>query len=319
MNKDDYKKAIQRVLDSSVSTARKDKSGNVASYIPELENVNHDYLSASVMLSNGDMLLSGDDPEHKFTLQSVSKLVLLIGLMEEFGPEKVFSWINSEPSGQSFSSVIALEQFGPIPSNPLINAGAIALCDKIPGSDRQSKIAWIRKWNEIIFNGSLTFSETVFQSELVSGDRNRSLTYLMKSTGVIQNSIDDVLIPYFSLCSYEVNIKQVVYLPLLLANGGLSPEGNRIIEETTSNIVVSIMATCGLYDDSGSYLVKTGMPAKTSVSGIIVSVATGRGGIAVSSPRLNKKGTSIPGQHILESLSTEMGWHFAAPRDSLKI
>lgn len=313
MDKKEYIESIQRALDNGVALAKQSNDGQVASYIPELAKVDPDYLSCAIMLSDGDVILSGDDPEYKVTLQSVSKLIVLIGLMEEFGPEKIFSWINAEPSGQPFSSVIALEQFGPIPSNPLINAGAIALCDKIPGADRQEKISWLRKWIEKIFGKSLTFSETVFQSELMSGDRNRSLAYLMKSNGVINNDIPDVLVPYFSLCSYEVDISTIAMLPMLLSSGGVTPDGKRVFSEEVSNIVVSIMATCGVYDESGNFLVRTGMPAKTSVSGLIVSVATGRGGMAVSSPRLNAKGTSVRGDIVIEHVSRALDWHFASP------
>ena len=152
MDKEDYINNIRRAIDHGIALGQQNKDGTVASYIPELAKANPDYLACSVMLTNGEQLVGGDNPTHKVTLQSISKLVLLIGLMEEFGPEKLFSWINTEPSGQPFSSVIALEQFGPIPSNPLINAGAIALSDKIPGSNRQEKIAWLRKWIDKIFN-----------------------------------------------------------------------------------------------------------------------------------------------------------------------
>lgn len=313
MDKKEYLDCIQRALDNGLALARQNVDGKVASYIPELEKVDPEYLSCSIMLLDGDVLTSGDDLQFKVTLQSVSKLIVLIGLMEEFGPEKIFSWINTEPSGQPFSSVIALEQFGPIPSNPLINAGAIALCDKIPGSDRQAKISWLRKWIERIFGQQLTFSETVFQSELVSGDKNRSLAYLMKSNGIINQDVSDVLVPYFSLCSYEIDIITLCRLPMLLASGGVTHDGKRIFSEEISNIVVSIMATCGVYDESGNFLVRTGMPAKTSVSGLIVAVATGRGGIAVSSPRLNDKGTSVRGDIIIEHVSRSLNWHFATP------
>ena len=313
MDTTEYLNNIQRALDTSIAIARENNDGELASYIPELAKVDPSYLSCSAMLVDGSTMLSGDDPSHKVTLQSVSKLIVLIGLMEEFGPEKVLSWVNVEPSGQSFSSLLALEQLGPIPSNPLINAGAIALCDKIPGADRQAKIAWLRKWLERIFGKALTFSETVFQSELISGDRNRSLAHLMKSNGVLTQDVDDVLVPYFSLCSYEVDIETVVRLPMLLANGGETSEGNYVFSEEVSNIVVSIMATCGLYDESGNFLVRTGMPAKTSVSGLIVAVATGRGGIAVVSPKLNSKGTSVRGDIVIENISRALDWHFAAP------
>ena len=271
-----------------------------------------DYVAGAIRLQDGELISSGTNIEEKFTLQSVSKLVLLIGLMEEFGAERVFSWINAEPSGRSFAAVGYLDQFGSIPSNPLINAGAIALSGRIPGNQTE-QLEWVKTWTHRLFGAELSFNEAVFNSELLSADRNRSLGYLMRSTGVLQRDVEEVLIPYFALCSYEITIEQATYLPLLLANGGLSSSGKRIFSEDTSNNAVSIMATCGLYDESGMHLVKTGLPAKSSVSGLIVAVATGRGGIAVLSPRLNDKGNSVRGGIILDQLSNDLGWHFAAP------
>ena len=307
-----YVDNIAKVLAQAVEDSRENIDGRVADYIPELTNVDAEYVAGAIRLQDGEIITTGDSKEYKFTLQSVSKLVLLIGLMEEFGSDTVFSWINVEPSGQSFASIGYLDRYGPMPSNPLINAGAIALCGRIPGNTEE-QTTWVKKWSNKLFDAELTFSDNVFNSEFISADRNRSLAYLMKSTGIITRDVEEVLIPYFSLCSYEVNIEQATYLPMLLANGGLAPDGKRVFSETTSNQVVSIMATCGLYNESGINLVKTGLPAKSSVSGLIVAVATGRGGIAVMSPRVNKKAGSVRGHLILNALSKSLGWHFATP------
>ncbi len=306
---------ITNILERSVAKARTNEEGSVADYIPELRNVNSDLLMASIMLINGKVLTCGDDLTYRFTLQSVSKLVLLIGLMEEFGSELVFSWINAEPSGLPFAAIGDLDRFGPVPSNPLINAGAICLSGRIPGNS-DAQLVWVKKWVDKLFGADLIFSHDVYASEFASADRNRSLAYLMKSTGVLRGDVDvdEVLKPYFSLCSYTVNISEAAYLPMLLANGGMDANGLRVISEETSNQVVAIMATCGLYNESGMHLVKTGLPAKSGISGLIIAVGTGRGGIAAYSPRVNRKGTSQRGHIVISEIARELDWHFAAPR-----
>lgn len=303
---------IANVLEQAVATAKSNKDGNVANYIPELRSVDPEILAASVSLIDGTTLASGDT-SYQFTLQSVSKLVLLIGMMEDFGFEKVFSWINAEPSGLSFAAIGDLDRFGPVPSNPLINAGAICLSARIPG-DTNQQLSWVKQWVNKLFAADLPFSEAVYNSEFGSADRNRSLAYLMKSTGVIKGDVEEILKPYFSLCSYLANIEQASYLPMLLANGGVAPDGTRVISETTSNQVVSIMATCGMYNESGMHLVTTGLPAKNAISGLIIAVAIGRAGVATFSPRLNPRGTSIRGHIVLNSIAQQLDWHFAAPR-----
>ncbi|MGD0466453.1 MAG: glutaminase A [Gammaproteobacteria bacterium] len=310
-NNTDYLERINSALQRAVLNSRSIKGGRIADYIPELKNVDHNYVSAATLLSSGELMTAGDSPDYLFTMQSVSKLVLLIGLMEEFGSSKVFSWIKVEPSEQSFASIRHLDQYGPVPSNPLINAGAIALSGRIPGNSVEQQ-EWVHYWTKRLFGDQVSLNNNVFNSELQHADRNRSLAYLMKSTGVLVRDVEEVLIPYFMLCSFQVNIKQATYLPMLLAHGGLAANGERIISEETSNQVVSIMATCGLYNESGMHLVKTGLPAKSGISGLIIAVATGRAGIAVFSPYINSKGTSIRGHVILMELSKSLGWHFAA-------
>ncbi|HET9843063.1 MAG TPA: glutaminase A [Gammaproteobacteria bacterium] len=318
MDRDKYIEHIKNILDRAVLESRALTSGTVANYIPELANVDPELTSSAIILSDGSAIAAGDVSEHLFTLQSVAKLIVLIGLMEEYGEEKIFSWIHAEPTGQHFSSLAQVDRYGPIPANPMVNAGAIALCSRIPG-DTLTRALWLDQWVERLFGKHLNVNGKVFASERTSGDRNRSIAYLLKSNNDLALPVDEALETYFYLCSYEATILTAAYLPMILANGGLAPDGNRIISERTSNAVVAIMATCGLYDESGMHLVKTGMPSKSGVSGLVVAVATGRGGIAVSSPRLNVKGGSVRGHAILHQVSYELDWHFAAPWGYLRI
>ena len=119
---------------------------------------------------------------------------------------------------------------------------------------------------------------------------------------------------YFTLCSYEAQLLQMLYLPTLLANMGRDPHsGKQILSEDTCKITLAIMATCGLYDETGTHMVRTGMPAKSGVSGYTIAVVPGKAGVAVFCPRVNPKGNSIRGELMLESLSKAMNWHFAVP------
>lgn len=311
MLREQYLSFIKSQLETAVKESSLILDGAVANYIPELANADVGVVGAAIHLSDGTEIVAGDIKQ-EFTLQSVAKLIVLIGLMEEYGEDKIFSWINAEPTGFSFSSVAQVDRYGPIPSNPMVNAGAIALCSHIPG-DNQARSLWLDQWAERLFGQPLAVNGKVFASERATGDRNRAIAYLLKSNKVLTLRVEDALETYYYLCSYQANTQIAAYLPTLLANGGVAPDGKRVISERTSNCVVSIMATCGLYDESGMHLVRTGMPAKSGVSGLIVAVATGRGGIAAYSPLLNSKGGSIRGHHILAKMSRELDWHFAAP------
>lgn len=309
--------AIQMVtvdlLKQLVEVAEKNHDGQTANYIPELANVNNDLTAIAVQPIDGEPVMYSNMPLPRVTMQSTSKLIPLIGLLEEFGPEQVFKWVRVEPSGDEFSSITRLEQDGPKPSNPMLNAGAIVLCSHIPGNNEE-QFAWLERWIKITFNQRLAINPTVFASEKRTGDRNRSLAYLLKSRSLLGKSVKDTLDLYFTLCSYETSLEQMLYLPTLLANAGRCPITNEeIISKETCKIALAVMSTCGLYDETGTHMVRTGMPAKSAVSGYTIATVPGKAGIAVLGPRVNKKGNSIRGEIMLEGLSRAMEWHFALP------
>ena len=302
---------IQAVLDFALEKARRNREGEPANYIPELALVPLERTSAAVVLTDGATLHAGDALSHDFTFQSSAKLLTLIGLLEERGPVEVFNIVGSEPSGDSFGSVARLETHGPKPANPLINSGAIALCGQLHGTVER-RVAWLRTWAERLYGKPIPIDEQVLSNERTSADRNRSIAYFLKHGGVLEGDVNETLDVYFALCSLSGGVREAAFLPALLAHGGIRPgTSERVLSKQTVAIVVSIMATCGMYNESGNYLMATGMPAKSGVSGVIVAVVPSIAGVAVSSPRLNDKGGSVRGHLILRELSRQLGWHFA--------
>ncbi|MFZ4077115.1 MAG: glutaminase A [Legionellaceae bacterium] len=301
------------LLQQLVLAAEKNHEGHTASYIPELAHANEDLTAIAVYALNDKPVMYSNAPLDRITLQSTSKLIPLIGLLEELGPEEVLKWVKVEPSGDEFSSITRLEQLGSKPSNPMLNAGAIALCSHIPGTG-EAQFAWLEGWVKKLFNQRLNINPMVFSSEKRTGDRNRSLAYVLKSSGNLAQSVNETLDLYFTLCSYEATLDEMLYLPTLLANGGRDPVTQaQVISRDTCKITLAIMATCGLYDESGTHMVRTGIPAKSGVSGYIIASLPGKAGIVVLSPRVNAKGNSIRGSLLLEGLSHAMDWHFALP------
>jgi glutaminase len=302
---------IQAVLDYAIAKSRRNREGEPAGYIPELMNVPIEQVSAAVILRDGCVLTSGDVAEHRFTFQSSAKLLVLAGLLEERGPVEVFNVVGSEPSGDNFASLARLETHGPKPANPLINSGAIALCGQLSGSVAE-RVAWLTRWAERLYGVPIEIDERVRQSERGTADRNRAIAHFLKHGGVISGDVEEILDVYFALCSLHAGVREAAHLPALLANDGRRPgTGERVLSKSTVAVVASLMATCGMYNESGNYLVATGMPAKSGVSGVIVAVVPGVAGIAVASPRLNEKGGSVRGHIILRELSRKLGWHFA--------
>jgi glutaminase len=304
-------KVTNTLLKELAESAACNHEGKVANYIPELAKADKNITAIAVQPIGEEALVYSNTPLESVTLQSVAKLIPLIGLLEEVGVEQLLNWVNVEPSGDEFSSITRLAQFGPMPSNPMLNAGAITLCSHIPGNTEQ-QFGWLLHWINKLFNQPLSINPIVFASEKRTGDRNRSLAYLLKNSHCLGTDVDATLDLYFTLCSYEATLPQLLFLPGLLANGGRCPTTNKqIISQETCKITVAIMATCGLYDETGTHMVRTGMPAKSGVSGYIVAAVPGHAGIAVLSPLVNPKGNSVRGKLMLEGLSKAMNWHFA--------
>lgn len=284
------------------------KNGKLAAYIPELCKTNADALGVSIITLDGEEYYGGDY-ETKFTMQSISKIITLMLALSDNGRERVFSKVGVEPTADAFNSIINLETKSPQrPLNPMINAGAIATVSLIAGNNGEESFNRILNFTrKITGNPDININNEVYKSEKSTGDRNRSLAYFMKSTGVIEQDVEQVLDVYFKQCSMEVTCKDIARIGAMLANDGVLPwSGERIIPRNIAIIVKTIMVTCGLYDASGQFAVEVGIPAKSGVGGGILAAVPGRMGIGVVGPALDLKGNSIGGIKVLSELSKEL-------------
>ncbi|GFR38232.1 glutaminase [Insulibacter thermoxylanivorax] len=281
------------------------KQGKVADYIPELAKASPETLGVTVM-PIGQAPLSAGDCGVPFTMQSISKVFTLLLALIDHGEEKLFEHVGMEPTGDHFDSIVRLELAEPgKPFNPMINAGAIAVTSLIRGSTPQEKtdriLAFVRK---LAADESIAIDEAVYRSEAVTADRNRSLAYFLKHNGVIGGDVEEHLEVYFRQCSIRVNCVQIARMGMILANGGIDPDsGEILIPERYVRIAKAFMLTCGMYNASGEFAIKVGIPAKSGVAGGILAVVPGRMGIGTISPALNEKGNSVAGCRILQELA----------------
>ena len=296
-----YKKILSGVPDELKNLEDK---GKVASYIPELKNVDPNKLGINLITVNNKNYSLGDSDE-KFPIQSISK-VLVLTLAFKLDDSKLWERIGVEPSGTSFNSMIQLEYEKGIPRNPLINAGALVLCDILVSRLKNPREEFIEFLRNISGDPNIDCSFKVFESEKQTGFRNAALINLMKSFGNIKNKIESVLDFYYHLCSIEMSCKQLSQLFLYLASNGIHPATNiEVVSASKSKRINAIMQLCGFYDEAGEFAFKVGLPGKSGVGGGIIAIHPGEFSIAVWSPRLNKKGNSYKGMKILEYLTTQ--------------
>lgn len=283
------------------------EEGKVANYIPELSKANPTDLGIYVLDNDGNEFFAGDY-DKKFTVQSISKVVSLMLAILDNGEEFVFSKVGMDPSGDPFNSIRKLETSSRRkPYNPMINAGAIVVSSMIKGVDVKDKFNRLLDFFKLITEDpTLDLNSKVYLSETETGNKNRSMGYFLKSENIIVGNVEEVLEIYFKQCSIDVTTKTIARLGLFLANEGKLSTGEEVITPRITRIVKTLMVTCGMYDSSGEFAVRVGLPSKSGVGGGIVSVIPHKMGIGVYSPSLDKKGNPIAGISLLEDLCNEL-------------
>ena len=279
--------------------------GEPASYIPELLNVDSDNFAFSLVTTNGDAFNFGDE-NIVFSIQSISKIVDLIIALTDNNPQDVYEKVGSEPTKYEFNSLVPI---GDRAANPFINAGAITTTSMIFGRDNEERFDRIINFYQRISDFKESkLMEDVFDSEMKTTDRNKAIAYYLKSKNIFTANPDEVLELYIKSCSISSNIEGLATMGAVLANKGYAVKNrDMLVPESIVQIVVSQMASCGMYENSGDYLMNVGIPSKSGVSGAIVGVVPGVCGLAVYSPRLDKTGNSVRGKELFKIISQDLG------------
>lgn len=302
---------MQKILEEALAIGRKHiADGKCASYIPELARADKNDLGVCVITKSVDRYTAGDTKK-RFTIQSISKVISLAIALEHFGYEKVFDKMNMEPSGDAFNSLIKLDMTSDKPFNPMINAGAITTIGYLVKElTFEDMLAYARR---VCMDPGIVIDEKVFASEMANCARNRAIGYLLQSKEILEDDVEKTLELYTKMCSLSVTAESLANIGLVLANGGRHPEtGVRLIDAEAVRLVKTIMLTCGMYDGSGEFAVRVGIPSKSGVGGGILAVVEKRMGIGIYGPALDEKGNSIAGQHMLEYLSKTLNLHMFA-------
>ena len=283
--------------------------GTVASYIPELANVDANAFGIAVIDAEGNVALGGD-ADTPFSIQSISKVFTLTLALGKAG-DRLWHRVGREPSGSPFNSVVQLEFERGKPRNPFINAGAIAVTDLIlSGHQPREALGEILRFMRFVADDpAITIDEKVAASEQRTGFRNAALANYMKSFGVLDNPVDLTLGVYFHQCAIAMSCCQLAMAGRFLAHLGRNPStGLLVVNPERSRRINALMLTCGHYDGSGEFAYRVGLPGKSGVGGGILAIAPGKASIAVWSPGLDASGNSHLGRIALEALTKRMGW-----------
>jgi glutaminase len=295
------------VINEAFNLYKREKGGKNADYIPYLDKVNSDMYGIVLVTKEGQVYQVGET-KFEFGIESIEKVFTLCMAMEIFGDSVILQKVGADQTGLPFNSVPAIELNGKKPSNPLVNAGAMATSSLLT-----SHFGHTDAWDKVNayfgrFAGrNLTVLDELYKSEAATNQHNQAIAMLLKSYGYMY---DDPLFAcdfYTKQCSYGVNTRDLGIMAGTLANGGVNPiTKERLIREKYVPKVLAIMGTTGLYETTGDWMFKVGLPSKSGVGGGIISVVPGRFAIAVFSPPLDKAGNSVRAQAAIKYISDKL-------------
>jgi glutaminase len=298
---------IQGVINAAFEKFKNLQEGKNADYIPVLAKVDPKIFGIVLITSDGKIYAAGDTTSH-VSIQSISKVFTLARILEDSGEAVVRKRIGVDATGRPFNSIFPIEEHKGKDMNSFVNAGAIATTSMINGASAEEV------WSKIIttyndFAGrTLSVDQPVYKSEAETNQRNRAIAALMYAYGTITADPLQSTDLYTKQCAVAVNAKDLAVMAATLANNGKNPvTGKQVLAPKHIAPLLAVMATAGLYDNSGEWLYATGLPAKSGVGGGLIAVSPGKFGIAVVSPPLDSAGNSVRGQKAITEISNTLG------------
>ena len=284
-------------------------------YPPEEAGEERDHFAICLASVDGKLFCEGDH-DRPFALQSISKVFAYALALADNRREDVLARVGVEPSGDAFNSIVFDERYHR-PYNPMVNAGALVTTDLVRGASGERKLERLLGVMQACAGDTgLAVNERTFARELRHADRNRATAYLMRAEGMLDGDVEELLALYLHQCSVQVTCAQLAVMGATLANGALNPfTGERALPRDRVRDLLSVMYTCGMYDAAGQWAYEVGVPAKSGVSGGILAVVPGKGGIGVFSPGLDVYGNSVRGMGVCYDIATQLGVHVFAADD----
>lgn len=297
----------QKVVDEAYAKFKDLKEGANADYIPELAKVDPNIYGIALVTVDGKIYTAGD-LKSEVSIQSISKVFTMAQVIEELGPEAISEKIGVDATGMRFNSIVAVELQKGKEINPLVNPGAIAATSLIKGSTYKEKWDHILAVHEAFAGRDLKVDEPVYESEAATNQRNQAIAQLLLAYGRMYFDPAEATDIYTKQCAIGVNAKDLAVMASTLANGGTNPiTKTKVVSPATVSHTLPVMATAGLYDDSGKWLYNVGLPGKSGVGGGIIAVCPGKFGIAVISPPLDAAGNSVKAQKTIEYVVNKLG------------
>ncbi|QNT69087.1 glutaminase A [Defluviicoccus vanus] len=286
---------------------RSHSEGEVSQVYPALARVPAELFGICIVGANGEICAIGD-ADLPFSIMSVSKPFVFALVCQVIGWEQARAKIGANATGLPFNSLAAIEGSGDGRTNPMVNAGAIATTSLVPGDSTEARWRFIHEGLSRFAGRTLPLNDEVYASALATNFRNRSIVQLLAALGRVYCEPAQAIDLYTRQCSLNVSARDLAVMGATLADGGVNPlTRERVVDAAVCHFALAVMATAGMYETSGDWLYDIGLPGKSGISGGIVAVSPGKGGLGTFAPPLDRTGNSVKGQLVARFLSRRLG------------
>ncbi len=301
---------LQSMLQDLYHSFRHDAGGVIANHLPELSQADPNWFGLCAATLDGTVLEAGDS-RIAFTVQSIAKPLILALALEDHDTDTILHKIGVEPTGERFDSILYSEDQENPKLNPFMNAGAIATLELIDGKNLEERFSRICGLLQRFLSKPVVMDQNALVSRRLYDHHNRAIAYLLLSRGLIKGPVEDLLELYQRICCISLDCLDLATIAAVLANAGVHPTSNKqVLPAEHVKTILSVMQTCGMYEFSGQWAYRVGLPAKSNLCGAMLVVVPGQFGFAVYSPPLDEvHQKSVRGLKVCEALSRKLCLH----------
>jgi glutaminase len=298
---------VKALMSAAHERFKSNDEGQNSDVYPALAAVPGDLFGVCMIGTDGNVYAVGD-AEHAFSIMSVSKPFVFALVCQSIGAEQAREKLGVNSTGLPFNSLSAIERGVDGRTNPMVNAGAIATTSLVPGTTVEAKWRFLHEGLSRFAGRELALNEEVYACASQTNFRNRSIARLVQSFGRIYFDPAEATDLYTRQCSLNVSAKDLAAMGATLADGGVNPlTRERVVDAMVCHYTLAVMTTAGLYETSGDWLYDIGLPGKSGISGGIVTVSPGKGGLGTFAPPLDGAGNSVKGRLVAKFLSQRLG------------
>jgi glutaminase len=298
---------VELALDRAYDQVRSLDEGRNAQVYPVLAQADPQQFGLCIVGADAQVWERGD-ARAGFALMSVAKPFTFALVCARLGAARAKAELGANATGSAFNDVAPVLSGPDGRTNPMVNAGAIATCSRLPGAHRAEQWAHLRDGLSAFAGRALRVDEGLYDNVMATNVRNRELTDALASRGLLAGDPEDALVLYSLQSCLTVTAHDLAVMGATLAHGGVNPiTGVRVVAAEVCHPVLAVMATAGMYEHSGEWLYDVGLPGKSGLGGGIVTVSPGKAGLGSFAPPLDEAGNSVRGVRAAALLADELG------------